>query len=236
MHPNTARVLQIQYYVEWMLSPERMLADPYLVSVVSRYGGVPLATLCRMGPFIKLTVAPEELLEACRHSREIDLSAHGSLDALIQLPYQVNPKCLLVRQIPDVNMTGLINFVRRISGDHEFLFYPIPNVDRWALAFPTAELSIAFWRATPYCRFEGHQLEISAFSQNWGMSVPRPIVVETRAPPVRVSARRLSSEAWDVEDNAAMRKRRAELILGTKVTSTSARVSVHGGPPLVMPP
>lgn len=180
MHPNAARALHLLYRAETALSPDALLADPFLSSSLAINGAIPVSDLLSENSIITMNADQEELAEACKRSRILSVFPERINGEYYILPgYYIAPNTLILRQ---VCMHGthqeLHDYVESLVGkSQEFVLVPVNNGLDYYATFQSSDACFAFWRSMKYVPFNNYYIKSEVYSPSLVRILPTQLPI-----------------------------------------------------------
>ncbi|OHS99883.1 hypothetical protein TRFO_08188 [Tritrichomonas foetus] len=166
MHPNAARTLHLLYRAENALSPDALLADPFLSSRLALFGAIPVSDLLSENSILQMNPEQEELVEATKRSRILSVFPEKIDGEYFILPgFNISPNILILRQVVSLgSFQDLFNYLEMLCGKNRFQLMPVGNgMDYYAL-FQSVEECFSFWKSLKYVPYRGHFIKSEIYS------------------------------------------------------------------------
>lgn len=185
MHPNAARALHLLYRAENALSPDVLLADPFLSSSLAINGAIPVSDLLSENSIITMNADQEELAEACKRSRILSVFPERINGEYYILPgFYIAPNTLILRQVETLGTyQELYEYVEFLLGKSiEFVLVPVNNGMDYYATFQSSDACFAFWRSLKYVPYKGYYIKSEVYSPSLVRILPAQLPIPQQGP------------------------------------------------------
>ncbi|KAK8886344.1 hypothetical protein M9Y10_041807 [Tritrichomonas musculus] len=176
MHPNAARTLHLLYRAENALSPDALLADPFLSSRLAINGAIPVSDLLSENSILSMNADQEELAEACKRSRILSVFPEQINGEYYILPgFYIAPNTLILRQVCSLGSDEeLFGYCELLCGNQkDFALVPVNNGMDFYAIFQSSDSCFSFWRALKYVPYKGYYIKSEIYSPSLVRILPQ---------------------------------------------------------------
>ena len=141
--------------IEQTINIEAFTSDIALVSRMRGTSILPIGAFVGHQLFSRFRITENDIINACEQSTELKGRMVYCPDACLVLPFFVDPKVLIVSNLPDAKQAEFRSFVALLLGHKYFEVHPNPKPNSFKTRFADTNTAFAVWRALNYCAFKG---------------------------------------------------------------------------------
>ena len=161
---------------------------PSDLSLVSRLRGtsiLPIAALTQHQSFLRFRATEAEIISACDQSSILRGKIVFCPDACLVLPFFVDPKVIIVSDVPDAKQAEFRSFIALLLGHKYFEVHPNHQPNSFRTRFADTSTALCVWRALSYCTFKGRTMRAAALASLVAieqLGILKPIPVRKKRP------------------------------------------------------